>query len=167
MTDDESPAHDDAHDADQDASPFLQDALQSHLDDVDAEHALLVAMWNTPGPSQDDAAGSGPGHLEVVPDTSPGHVTVVHQARALTAGDLRAALVGVPDEQPVAVDVPLDPGGLELHRQVLTAIGGVYLLMADEDEILDPSFVLRTDYPAGVYEVPDATPRPLAGDDHT
>lgn len=159
MTDDEHPTHDDAPGEEHEASPFLQDALQSHLAEVDAEHALLLAIWNTPGPGQDDTTGHGLQHPAVALEASPGHVTVLHRAHALTAGDLRAALVGVPDEQPVAVDVPLDPGGLQLHRHVLTATGGAYLLLADEDEVLDPSFVLRTDYPTGVYEVPDIAPR--------
>jgi hypothetical protein len=139
----------------------LENYLAQHLDDVEAEHALLLRMWNTPHPVDDDSAAEAPS--EALPEASPGHVTVLHQARALTAGDLRAALIGVPDNQPIAIDVPLIPGGLELHRHVLTAIGGAYLLLADEDEVLDPSFVLRTDYPTGVYEIPDDAPRD-AGD---
>jgi len=133
----------------------LENYFAQHLDDVDAEHALLQRMWDTPHPADDDSATDPlTGHAGAVPEAAPGHVTVLHQARVLTAGDLRAALLGVPDNQPIAIDVPLDPGGLELHRHVLTAIGGAYLLLADEDEVLDPSFVLRTDYPTGVYEVP-------------
>jgi len=52
---------------------------------------------------------------------------------------------------------------LELHRHVLTAIGGAYLLLADEEEVLDPSFVLRTDFPTGVYEIPDDASRDASG----
>ncbi|NIZ93390.1 DUF6225 family protein [Kineococcus rubinsiae] len=145
----------------------LENYLAQHLHGVDAEHALLQRMWDTRHPAEDDGTTDRADHPDAVPEAAPGHVTVLHQARALTAGDLRAALLGVPDDQPIAIDVPLDPGGLKLHRHVLTAIGGAYLLLADEDEVLDPSFVLRTDYPTGVYEVPTNAPREAgAVEDH-
>lgn len=155
----------------------LEDILQHHLSDVEDEHALLLRMWNQPTAKsheakspmdeshqvknrKDDGAGSpdGPGGPGAGPElrtqTTPGQVTVLHQARALTAGDLRAALIGLPDEQPVAIDVPLDPGGLVLHRYVLTSTTAAVLLLADEDDVLDPSLVLRGDFPTGVYEIP-------------
>lgn len=156
--------HDRNHDDDalrhdeQSTGSSLENILERHLTDLDAEHALLMQMWNTPGPGEAvsapvDAATSATA-AEIQAEAAPGHVTVVHQARALTAGDLRAALIGIPDDQPVALDVPLDPGGLVLHRYVLTSTAPAVLLLAEEDEILDPSLVLRGDFPTGVYEVP-------------
>ncbi|NIZ90293.1 DUF6225 family protein [Kineococcus rubinsiae] len=151
----------------------LEDVLAQHLHDVDAEHALLLRMWNTPHPADDEstpdddasAAGDVPKHAAAGLEAAPGHVTVLHQARALTVGDLRAALLGVPDDRPIAIDVPLDPGGFELHRHVLTITGGAYLLLADEEEVLDPSFVLRTDFSTGLYELPTDTTPGAAGTD--
>ncbi|WP_380162654.1 DUF6225 family protein [Kineococcus sp. R86509] len=140
------------HEAEQLPVGSLEDILEHHMADVDAEHALLLRMWNIPGRGKEattlvDATVSQA-------EAAPGHVTVLHQARALTAGDLRAALIGLPDDQPVAIDVPLDPGGLVLHRYVLTSTAATVLLLADEEEVLDPSLVLRGDFPTGVYEIP-------------
>lgn len=135
----------------------LEDILERHLSDVEAEHALLLSMWNATDAknhSSDDAEGLSRPDAGSALQTTPGHVTVLHQARALTAGDLRAALIGLPDDQPVAIDVPLDPGGLVLHRYVLTSTAPTVLLLPDEEEVLDPSLVLRGDFPTGVYEIP-------------
>ena len=151
--DDDAQRHDE-----QSTGSSLENILERHLSDIDAEHALLMRMWNTPGPGEEattpvDAATSATAAGDQA-EARTGHVTVLHQARALTAGDLRAALIGIPDDQPVALDVPLDPGGLVLHRYVLTSTAPAVLLLADEDEVLDPSLVLRGDFPTGVYEVP-------------
>ena len=155
--DDDALRHDE-----QGTGSFLENILERHLADIDAEHALLMRMWNAPGPGEEattliDATSASATSATAVGDqaeATPGHVTVLHQARALTAGDLRAALIGIPDDQPVALDVPLDPGGLVLQRYVLTSTAAAVLLLADEDEVLDPSLVLRGDFPTGVYEIP-------------
>lgn len=168
MTHDDFPRHDDDNARDAQPSPdptpgSLENLLDRHLDDLDAEHALLLRMWHTDRSADSDRAAPAREDHQVHPETRAGHITVMHTARALTVGDLRAALIGEPDDRPIAIDVPLHPGGLELYRHVLTSTSAVMLLLADDDEVLDPSLVLRGDFPTGGYEIPTDT----AGDTRT
>ena len=73
--------------------------------------------------------------------------TPQHNARQWTVGQLRAELVGLSDDIPVAVYVAEKAGGEFTVRQVLVGAGygeGIYASEAP----LDSEFVLSADYPA-------------------
>lgn len=63
-----------------------------------------------------------------------------HQVTALTAGDLRKALEGVPDDMTVRVMVAEEPGGDTADEQVVIAASRFGL-----------HFEISTEFPSGEY----------------
>jgi len=63
-----------------------------------------------------------------------------HVVDAWTVGQLRAALVGLPDDLPVIVDVAEEPGGDTVDEQVVISAGFGHGIAADGTEFVDREF---------------------------
>lgn len=72
-----------------------------------------------------------------------------HQVTALTAGDLRKALEGVPDGFPVRVMVAEEPGGISVDEQVAVSAGP----WSDSGDGSGPPdhFEIGCEFPSGQY----------------
>ena len=88
-----------------------------------------------------------------VPRQPTGRAEFEHTARQWTAGELRAALDGVPDNTPVEVAVPDAPDGDAEDTYVVTGLGYGQVDWADGRGLLEDrrSIEIAADWPSGVY----------------
>lgn len=78
--------------------------------------------------------------------------TVEHVADAWTVGRLRAALVGLPDEMPIIVDVAEEPGGDLVDEQVIIHVGFGHGVAGDGSEFIGRELRIGCEFPTGTYE---------------
>ena len=77
--------------------------------------------------------------------------TVGHVAGAWTVG-LRAALVGLPDDLPIIVDVAEEPGGDLVDEQVVIHVGFGHGVAGDGSEFTGREVRIGCEFPTGTYE---------------
>lgn len=78
--------------------------------------------------------------------------TVDHVADAWTVGRLRAALVGLPDDLPIIVDVAEEPGGDLVDEQVIIHVGFGHGVAGDGSEFIGRELRIGCEFPTGTYE---------------
>lgn len=74
-----------------------------------------------------------------------------HVVDAWTVGQLRAALVGLPDDLPVIVDVAEEPGGDTVDEQVVISAGFGHGIAGDGTEFVGREFRIGCEFPTGQY----------------
>jgi len=80
-----------------------------------------------------------------------GEQTYEHVVDAWTVGQLRAALVGLPDDLPVIVDVAEEPGGDTVDEQVVISAGFGHGIAGDGIEFVGREFRIGCEFPTGQY----------------
>ena len=78
--------------------------------------------------------------------------TVEHVADAWTVGRLRAAVVGLPDDLPIIVDVAEEPGGDLVDEQVIIHVGFGHGGAGDGSEFIGREVRIGCEFPTGTYE---------------
>lgn len=78
--------------------------------------------------------------------------TVDHVADAWNVGRLRAALVGLPDDLPIIVDVAEEPGGDLVDEQVIIQVGFGHGVAGDGSEFIGRELRIGCEFPTGTYE---------------
>lgn len=78
--------------------------------------------------------------------------TVDHVADAWTVDRLRAALVGLPDDLPIIVDVAEEPGGDLVDEQVIIHVGFGHGVAGDGSEFIGRELRIGCEFPTGTYE---------------
>lgn len=74
-----------------------------------------------------------------------------HVVDAWTVGQLRAALVGLPDDLLVIVDVAEEPGGDNVDEQVVISAGFGHDIAGDGTEFVGREFRIGREFPTGQY----------------
>ena len=78
--------------------------------------------------------------------------TFDHVADAWTVGRLRAALIGLPDELPIIVDVAEEPGGDLVDEQVIIHVGFGHGTTGDGSEFIGRELRIGCEFPTGTYD---------------
>jgi hypothetical protein len=74
-----------------------------------------------------------------------------HAQPALTVGQVREALAGLPDYMPISVAVPSQPGGPVDHELVVTAVDHATIEDEQGEHYIDPAVTIVCDYGSGEW----------------
>lgn len=84
-------------------------------------------------------------------DDSDEPVEYDHQVTPWTAGQLRAALDGLPDDLPLQVHLAQEPGGMLTDVQVVIGAGFGHGTTGDGEEFVGREFQILCEFPSGTY----------------